>query len=231
MTTPRITHDRSWALPRSVPGAERARTWLLAGGILSSLLYVATDVLGGMRYGGYSFTSQAISELMATGARSERLVDPLFLIYDVLVLAFGAGVFLEGLRRGRALAITGGLLFLYGVVGFTGPTLFEMHPRGTGVSDTPHIVLTMVISALLLIAMGFGARAFDKRFRFYSVATIAVVVVAGGVTGYAGRNLTAGLPTPWFGLLERVDIYATMLWIAVLALWVMRRNPTGGLES
>jgi hypothetical protein len=56
-----------------------ARKALLVSGILSSLLYVAIDVLGGMRYEGYSFTSQAISELMATGAPSEAFVDALFI--------------------------------------------------------------------------------------------------------------------------------------------------------
>ena len=76
-----------------------ARKTLLVCGILSSLLYVATDVLGGMRYPGYSFTSQAVSELMAIGAPSEAFVDPLFIAYGVLVLAFGVGVLREGVGR------------------------------------------------------------------------------------------------------------------------------------
>lgn len=65
---------------------------LLACGVLSATHYVATDLLGGLPYPGDSFTSEAISELVATGARSEPLVDPLFLPYGVLALAFGVGV-------------------------------------------------------------------------------------------------------------------------------------------
>ena len=38
---------------------------LLACGITSSVLYLFTDLLGGLRYPGYSFVSQAISELSA----------------------------------------------------------------------------------------------------------------------------------------------------------------------
>src|SRR5687767_11833735 len=57
---------------------------LLGCGILSSLMYLVADVLGGLRYEGYSFSSQAISELMAVGAPSEAVVDPLFIAYDVL---------------------------------------------------------------------------------------------------------------------------------------------------
>jgi hypothetical protein len=35
-------------------------------------------------------------------------------------------------------------------------------------------------------------------------------------------QLEANLPTPWMGLWERIDIFATMLWIAVLAIVLLR---------
>jgi hypothetical protein len=35
-------------------------------------------------------------------------------------------------------------------------------------------------------------------------------------------RLEANLPTPWMGLLERIDIVTTMLWIAVLAIALLR---------
>ena len=46
-----------------------------------------------------------------------------------------------------------------------------MHLRGTGftASDTQHIVLAMVTVVLMPLAMGFGAAAFGKRFRLYSI--------------------------------------------------------------
>jgi hypothetical membrane protein len=204
------------------------RTALLACGILSSLIYLATDVLGGMRYPGYSFTSQAISELMARGAPSEAFVDPLFLVYGVLALAFGVGAFREGAGRGRALRITGALLIAYAAVGLSGPTFFEMSPRGTGAvdGDLLHIVLTGVLVLLLLPAMGFGAFAFGKRFRAYSAATLLIVVAFGGLTAPYGARLAAGQPTPGFGILERIHVYAFLLWVAVLAVALLRRPGT-----
>ncbi len=54
------------------------RKVLLICGILSSLLYVGTDILGGMLWEGYSFTSQAISELAAVGSPVGSLVGPIF---------------------------------------------------------------------------------------------------------------------------------------------------------
>ncbi|HEX6047940.1 MAG TPA: DUF998 domain-containing protein [Gemmatimonadaceae bacterium] len=202
------------------------RRILLACGIASSLVYATTDILGGLGYEGYSFTSQAVSELMATGAPSERFVDPLFMTSGVLALAFAVGVFREAADRNRALRATGALLIAYAIAGFTGPTLFEMHPRGAGTiaDDTPHIALTGVLVALTLLASGVGAFALGKRFRIYSLATLATMTVLGVVSSRYGAQLAAGEPTPGFGIIERVLIYASMLWFSVLAVALLRRR-------
>lgn len=203
------------------------RPMLLWCGFLSSLLYAATDVLGGLRYDGYSFTSQAISELMAVGAPSETFVDPLFVLYGVLAVAFGIGVFQEGTRQ-RRLRIVGVLLTAYAIIGLTGPLFFEMSQRGAGgaASDSAHIVLTAVIVLLLLLTVGVGATALGKRFRAYSWATLLTVIVFGAVSAAFGARLAAGQPTPGFGIIERVHVYAFLLWVAVFALALLRRRDT-----
>src|SRR5688500_6180027 len=153
MTTFTMASGRGRTVAKPVRRESMVRKVLLACGILSSLLYVATDILGGLRADGYSFVSQAVSELMAIAAPSEAFVDPLFLTYGVLALAFGVGVLREGAGRSRALWITGALLIGYAAIGFTGPTFFEMHQRGVGSpdGDIPHIVLTGVLVLLQLV--------------------------------------------------------------------------------
>jgi CubicO group peptidase (beta-lactamase class C family)/hypothetical membrane protein len=209
------------------------RKLALTCGVLSSLLYVATDVLGGIRYPGYSFSSQAVSELMATGAPSERFVDPLFIIYGVLALAFGAGVIREAAGRSRALRITGALLIGYAVIGLTGPTLFEMGQRGADSvgGDLPHIVLTGALVLLLLLAIGFGAFTLGGRFRIYSFATLLIIVGFGALAGMYGARLAARQPTPGFGIFERIDIYASLMWVAVLAIALLRRQRDRGAAA
>jgi len=149
------------------------------------------------------------------------------------VLAFGVGVFREGVGRSGALRITGALLMGYAAIGFTGPTLFEMHPRGANsvASDVPHIVLTGVLSLLTLLAMGFGAFALGKRFRAYSFATLLTLIAFGALTATYAPRLAAGQPTPGMGIIERIDIYSALLWIAVLAIALLRHPnaPEGGL--
>jgi len=230
MTTIGMTRDRGRTMARPAWSGGLVRRLLLLSGLLSSLLYVATDVLGGMRYEGYSFTSQAVSELMATGAPSEAFVDPLFITYGVLALAFGVGVFREGAGRSRALRIVGALLIGYAAIGFAGPTLFEMQQRGAGSSagDASHILLTGVLVLLLLLAIGFGAFALGRRFRVYSFGTLLTLVVFGALTARYAARLAAGQPTPGLGILERINIYASLLWVAVLATALLRRPSFRG---
>ncbi len=224
MSTIAIRHDQVQPDIQQGQGS-MVRRALLVCGLLAALVYVATDVLGGMRYEGYSFTSQAISELMAIGAPSEGFVDPLFILYGALALAFGVGVFREGASRSRALETTGALLIAYAALGFAGPTLYEMHQRGSGSldSDAPHIILTMVLVLLTLLAIGFGGVALGKRFRLYSFGTLVIMIVFGAIVAPYRARLAAGQPTPGLGILERISIYASLAWASVLAMALLRR--------
>jgi hypothetical protein len=74
---------------------------------------------------------------------------------------------------------------------------------------------------LMFLAIGFGATAFGKRFRIYSVATIVVLLAFGGLTFIEAPRLQMNLPTPWIGLWERINISVFLAWVVVLAamLW------------
>ena len=197
------------------------RKALLVCGILSSLVYVGADVLAAMLFPDYhSFTSQAISELTAVGAPTKPLVDPLFIIYDALLMAFGVAVWTSPGRK-RAFHLVGGLLIGIAAVGSVWP---PMQLRGTGdvSGDVPHIAVAGVIVLLILSAMGFGASLFGRRFRLYSLATILILLVSGALTGFAGSRLAAGHPTPWLGITERINVGAYLVWVLVLAIALLR---------
>jgi hypothetical membrane protein len=236
MTTIGITQDSRPTPATLVASKSVVLKILLLSGVISSLLYVLTDLLGGMRYDGYSFTSQAISELGAIGAPSKQFVDPLFFVYNLLALAFGIGVYRAAAGANRGLRITGAALIAYGAIGiaagFVG-SFFSMHQRGTGsvASDSPHIILTAILVLLLLVAMGFGAFALGRRFRVYSLSTIAIVIAFGALTAQYAPQVAADRPTPGMGIFERIDVYSVMLWVAVLAVALLRRPSTrdGGL--
>jgi uncharacterized membrane protein (DUF2068 family) len=201
-----------------------ARKALLACGVLSSLLYVGTDLLGAMRYEGYSYADQTISELSAIGAPTRPLVAPAFFAYGVLVIVFGVGVWRSASQK-RALRVVGGLLVGFGVVCLTAP-FTPMHQRGTEMTltDTLHIIGAIVDVLFILLIIGFGAKAFGKGFRPYSIGTILVVVMFGTLAGLYGPRVAANLPTPWVGVTERISIFASLLWFAVLAVVLLRAS-------
>jgi hypothetical membrane protein len=210
------------------------RKSLLICGVLSSLLYVGVDALVALRYGDYhSYTSQAISELGAIGAPTKEMVDPLFIAYGVLLIAFSAGVWTSA-GRTRALRVIGALLLGIAIVGLVTP---PMYLRGTGSvsGDLPHIVLTGVIVLFILSAIGLGASLYGRRWRLYSYATLLILLVSGAWTGFDATRLAAQQPTPWLGVAERINIGAYLLWVLVLAIAILRSKipwvQTHGLEA
>jgi hypothetical protein len=89
-----------------------------------------------------------------------------------------------------------------------------------------HGIITMVLVLFMMLAMGFGAAAFGRRFRLYSIATILMLVVGGVLTGLDQPRLVANLPTPWMGVWERIDIGVFLLWVVVLAVGLLRPSGT-----
>jgi len=205
-------------------GPEMFRTALLLCGVLSSLLYVAMTIVVPMYWESYSSASQTVSELSAIGAPTRSLWVPLGLAYTLLVAAFGWGVRASA-GRNRPLHIAGGLLVAYGLVGLAWPPMHlrEVLAAGGGtLTDTMHIVFAMVTVLLMVLAMGFGAAAFGKRFRRYSEATIVTLLVCGVLTSMDAPQLQANLPTPWMGVWERIDIAVFLAWVVVLATALLR---------
>lgn len=203
----------------------RLRGALLGCGLLSSILYVGTDLLAGVLWEGYSFTNQAISELSAIGAPTRTLVVALGLVYAALMILFGLGV--HRIARNHAWRITGELLVGIGVLGFVW-TPFPIHLPGGEVTltDTVHSIFAGVNVVLFLSAVGFGAFALGRRFRLYSLGTLLALLLVGALSFLmAGSQMAAeGIlaPPPWFGLIERIDAYGCVLWVAVLAAVLLR---------
>ena len=208
------------------------RRILLICGIVSSVLYIAVDILGTLRYPGYRYTEQQFSELTAAGSPVRPLMIALSVIpYTLLVAAFAVGVWISA-RPKRAGRITGAMLLGYAAFGMVGGWFTPMNTREAlaagerGLRNAMHIPMTAVMSLFMLLAMGFGATLLGKRFRYYSYATIAILVVFGVLTSLQAGKMVANEPTPWMGLTERINIYATMLWVAMLAIGLLRAKET-----
>ena len=105
-----------------------------------------------------------------------------------------------------------------------------MHQRavlaagGGTLTDTMHIVWSIVTVVLMLLEIGFAAAALGKRFRLYSIATMVILAAFGTLTFWGAPGVAANMPTPWLGVWERINVLGFMLWVAVLSVDLLRRR-------
>jgi hypothetical protein len=209
------------------------RKILLVCGIISSLLYIGADILAAAIYKGYSYTAQQVSELSAIGALTRPFWIAMSSIWTPLVIAFALGVWQSaGLKR--SLRVTGVLLVAFAVVGTLWVLFAPMHLRGTigsvaeSNTDVLHIVFAGVQVLVMVLFIAFGSGAFGWRFRIYSIGTIVMMLVFGAWAGTRVSAIAADQPTPWFGLIERVSVYAPILWMFVFAIVLL--HAAKGIE-
>ncbi|MEX1238100.1 MAG: DUF998 domain-containing protein [Cyclobacteriaceae bacterium] len=227
-----------WGLPVIAGGlaaiplvpSQYQRKALLLCGILSSLLYALINIIVPTQWEAYDAASQTPSELSAIGAPTRALWSVLATPYTFLVLAFAWGVW-KSAAGNRRLRIAGGLLIAYGALGFLWP-LAPMHLRetlaegGGTFSDTMHLALGAVTVVLYLLALGFAAGAFGKRFRLFSIATFVIVLVFGVLTFLDAPGIASNEPTPLIGVWERINIGAFLIWVVVLSAALLRREKS-----
>jgi hypothetical protein len=226
---------RSTAGTRTDASFERWRRPLLTCGILAGVLYIAMTLFVGLLWDGYSVADRTISELSAIGVPTRPLWMALITVYAALMMTFGWTVLKSA--PNRALRIVGALLFTQTVFGIFWPPIHQRDVLAAGggtLTDTLHIVWTIVTSLFFTVALGFGAASLGKRFRVYSLVTMAIVLASGAWTGTYAPAMQANLPTPWVGVWERINTNVFMLWIVVLAMALLRSDRASrpiGLET
>lgn len=201
---------------------------LLFCGILSTALYIGADIIAAMSYEGYSYTSQAISELSAIGAPSKSFLSVTGIIYLLLAMTFGAGVRLIAGQR-RYLRVVAILLIIYGAVGLLWPLApmqqREVLARGGGTfQDVMHLALGVMDMLLFLGMIGTGTVLFGRKFRIYSILTIIVFLASGGIMSMDVPKVATNDSTPLLGVIERIAVFSPMIWIAVLSAILLKRS-------
>lgn len=204
--------------------AERFTSTLLACGLLSSLLYLATDIFGALHYPGYNYASQAISEMSAIGAPTAELLAPFYTLYSILFASFGAGVWLAA-GRGRAFRVSAAFIIAVAALGI-GWAIFPMNARGAErtLTDTMHLVMGAASTVLLIGAIVSGAIGLGRRFRSYSTMTVLVMLGFGYLMSLDVPRVAKGQATPYLGITERITMGAWLIWMASLSVALLLRQ-------
>jgi hypothetical protein len=217
---------RSFEITRS---RYSVRTFLLECGLASSVWWVTVDIIAALRYPGYSYSHQIISELSAEGAPTRNFLMTVNAVpYAILLGAFGVGVLTSNSQR-RARQITGVLLIGQSVIGFAGGILFPMAMRGKEGTwrNVMHVPYGLASVILFLLLMYSGAALSGRRFQYYSYGSILIFIVSGVLSGVQSGRMVKSESTPWMGIEERISVYIAMLWIAALSITLLRKPNEG----
>jgi hypothetical protein len=202
------------------------RRLLLAAGILAPVVYLAAVVLGGAITPGYSHVEDHVSALVRTGAPHKDVLDPMFLAYNLLTLAFAVGFLMQVRgRAGHKRRTIGTLAALSLAVAAAAGLATVFYPEGvegdpTSGTGSMHVVLVSINSPATIIAMALAgvwlsaARTSTGPARFSYL--MAGVVVASGVAS------VLGIHTSFAGLLERITIGGFVVWLFVIAIEMCR---------
>ncbi|MFW0754629.1 DUF998 domain-containing protein [Pseudomonas sp. H11T01] len=192
-------------------------------GLITPVWLVIGVAIAGSLYPGYSHLNQAMSELGALGAPTHEL-SPLINNFPlgVLFVVFGIAVF--AVFKGSALARSSGVLIvLHGVASLcTGYFSCDVgcgleHPSD---SQNLHNLSGMVMFLTLLLAstlwIYLATRVLGlKWFAWFSLACTLVALL---VLPLMGQAVAAG---EGFGLYQRINYGASILWVGVFA-WVLK---------
>jgi hypothetical membrane protein len=195
-------------------------------GIIGPIIYILVVIIGGALRSDYSFLYNTISELTSANAPNLILMSILFGIYNISILIFGIGAYLDNeidnSRKYKAATL------MLSIVGFLGILLlfFPQDLRNAAVTfqGTMHIVIAGITSlftliSVLLVGINFRKVKEMKNFAVYSFISFAVILVSGGAAAISvGSNSTYG------GLFERITIFAFMIWVLVFSYMIMKKS-------
>jgi Protein of unknown function (DUF998) len=207
---------------------------LLICGFAAAALYIVGDLVSGFAYKSsrpYSFKDQWISELTATGSPVRPGMLTVITIHDLLLIAFGIGVWRAGAdAQNRSLRWAGVVLIAAHAFGLLIHSFFPMTSRWLEPtsSDWMHGAASAVWGIGISVAILLAAVAIRGWFRWFSIASLVVIVGSSALSSVAFQGIEQN-DTAWAGALERVSAYGLMVWLVVFA-WITLRPYRAATE-
>lgn len=188
-------------------------------GVISLLSYTAAVIFAPFAYPGYDWMAQAVSDLSANNAPSEKLWGQLSSLYGVcgIVSIMMVCVFIRD-KLNKTLRIGIYLFAAMNWISNVGYAMFPLSDSGNAgaFQDIIHIYVITVLVVLLSIAsliviMAGGFK--DKGHRYLAIcAAVALLLMFVGAIG------TGVVPKKFFGIPERFSVFAATGFNAVLGI-------------
>jgi len=195
-------------------------------GIIGPIIYILTVFIGGALRHDYSPLYNAISELSMANAPNKLLMDISFGLYNIFILIFGVGAFLDSDFKSKKFNLAAFMLVVIGILGLL-VLIFTQDPRGSPATfyGTLHIALSgvtalLTIISVILVGLSFKDYVGQNNFTWYSYATAILIFLSGGAgaASIANNSLIGGL-------FERITIFLFMIWVIVFSYILWKGTP------
>ncbi len=206
------------------PSPSVARVLLLVAAFATTA-FVVLIAIGGALTDGYSHSSQAISELAATGAEHAWLQTVAFVVVGIGVCCLAVGLHVVG----RVPAIATALLAVFGVLSAFAQAALPCDEgcEPTTATGTAHIITGTVGFIAVLAAMFVLARHWRRSAPFAVLASRTRVLAWGGLAGLLAFNVTKGAELESVdGLAQRAFALCVVTWIVMTALTLRQDAPS-----
>ena len=191
-------------------------------GVVSLLSYTAAVIFSPLKYNGYNWMAQAVSDLSAVSAPSRELWNQLSALYVpcgivsvMAVCVYAGGKLNKALRTG---------IFLFAAmqwISAVGYAMFPLTQAGTpsGFQNVMHLLVTaavvlLSIASLGMIAVGGLRNRCCRSLSLWALAALALMLVGG-----IGSGL---VPGEYFGIPERFSVFSAVGFNAVLGIYLYR---------
>jgi hypothetical membrane protein len=191
-------------------------------GILSVILYFLHIILGEIFYDGYNPLAQAVSDLTASNSPSKNIARVFSTLYGICAVIFSIGFFAYFKNKiNKAVTVSSFVFCIMNTISFLGYTFFPLSESGYAgtFQDKMHMVVTVLvvlstIVSLVLYTIGFFRTKEHKRLGIISISALLILM--------AGAMLINIMPKEYFGVAERINVYAIIIYTGILSLWMRK---------
>jgi len=191
-------------------------------GIFSVIFYFLHVILGEIFYEGYNPLAQAVSDLTASNSPSKNIARLFSLFYGICAVSFSFGFFAYLRNKiNKAVTVSSFIFCIMNIISFLGYTFFPLSESGYAdtFQDKMHIVVTVLVVlftvvSLVLFSIGFFRAKGHKWLGIISISTLLVLI--------AGSMSINIVPKEYFGVAERINVYAIIIYTGILSIWMYR---------
>jgi len=193
-------------------------------GVMGVFFYFLHVLWGTLFYDGYNPMAQAISDLTASNSPSKNIARPFSFFYGICTVIFAAYFFVYFKQKiNRWVTFGAGFFCSMTIVSFLGYTFFPLSESGYAgtFQDKMHMAVTIMvvlctIIALILLVMGFFK---TKNIKYLAIISLCTFLLL--LTGSILMNI---LPQEYFGMAERINVYAIVIYTGILSWWMYKKG-------